>query len=112
MGSDGHFEAYFRGRKLKGREVRIPEGYSGVVVKAEAKPQLDEQRTERIMADIGGTTGTAESELKLLEEVGQFDEIMIWGHETMAKGDDVFVKGLSEWIGFAESVWRYMPNER
>ena len=87
--------------------MRIPEGYSGVVVKAEAKPQLGEQQTERMVTDAGGTTGTAESELKLLEEVGQFDEIMIWGHETIAEGDNVFVKGLSEWIGFAESVRRH-----
>ena len=40
----------------------------------------------------------------MLKEVGSFDKMLIWNHESMVDGDDTFVKGLSEWVGFAEAV--------
>ena len=46
----------------------------------------------------------AEENVKILEEIGTFDEIMVWGHEQMPAGDDVFVRGIEEWIGFAEAM--------
>ncbi len=39
-----------------------------------------------------------------LEEVAVFQEVVVWGHEATAEGDDVFVKGVAEWIQFAEVV--------
>lgn len=46
----------------------------------------------------------AEEDVKILEEIGTFDEVMVWGHEQMPAGDDVFVRGIEEWIGFAEAM--------
>ena len=40
----------------------------------------------------------------VLEETGGFDDIMVWGHEALPEGEDPYVKGLEEWIGFAEKV--------
>lgn len=42
--------------------------------------------------------------VKILEEIGSFDEVMVWGHEQVPAGDDVFVRGMEEWIGFAEAI--------
>jgi len=42
--------------------------------------------------------------VKILEEIGSFDEVMVWGHEQVPAGDDVFVRGMEEWIGFAEAM--------
>ena len=95
---------------MKGREVKVPEGYKGVVVKADTKPEQEERRTERMVTDCGGEAETAEVELKLLEEVGEFDEITVWGHEATAEGDDEFVKGVSEWVKFTESVRKLCSN--
>lgn len=57
-------------------------------------------------------------EVTVLNEVGSFEKVVIWNHESMVDGDDAFVKGLHEWIGFAEAVshvslacgQRYMDN--
>ena len=57
-------------------------------------------------------------EVIVLNEVGSFEKVVIWNHESMVDGDDDFVKGLKEWIGFAEAVshvflacgQRYMDN--
>lgn len=42
--------------------------------------------------------------IKVLEEVATFDEIMVWGHEHVPGEDDVFVRGVQEWIAFAEAM--------
>lgn len=42
--------------------------------------------------------------VKILEEIGSFDKVMVWGHEQVPAGDDVFVRGMEEWIGFAEAI--------
>ena len=44
------------------------------------------------------------SEVKVLEEVGSFRELMAWGHECQVDDDDAFVKGMEEWIRFSEAV--------
>ena len=43
-------------------------------------------------------------EVRTLQEVASFDDIVLWGHESLVEGDDAFMKGLGEWIGFAEAV--------
>lgn len=97
---DGKLESYFRGRKLMGRDVKIPEGYTGAVF---------------VKGDTGGTTKRGEKleeedaveegeEVQALEEVASFDKIVLWGHESLVEGDDAFGKGVEEWIGFAEAV--------
>jgi ribonuclease H2 subunit C len=50
--------------------------------------------------------GETESEepVKVLETQGTFDEVMVWGHEILPAADDTFVKGVEEWVRFAEMV--------
>ena len=54
-----------------------------------------------------------EEPVKILETQGTFDHMMVWGHENMPAADDVYVKGLEEWIRFAETVrLRYFPRSK
>ncbi len=39
-----------------------------------------------------------------LEEVAEFEEMIVWDHEAIRSGEDAFVKGMEEWIHFAEVV--------
>ncbi|CRG90590.1 scavenger mRNA-decapping enzyme DcpS [Talaromyces islandicus] len=95
---DDNRTAYFRGRKLRGRRVQLPDGYQGVV----AVP------TDRVLPvankGIGDqdTDAVAEEPVKTLEAQSTFDEFIVWDHETLAAADDTFVKGVEEWIKFAE----------
>lgn len=44
-------------------------------------------------------------EVRLMEEVGEFDEVVVWGHEVVPdETEDAYSKGISEWISFAEAV--------
>lgn len=48
-----------------------------------------------------------EAEVKIMETKATFDEVVIWGHEMVPHEEDVFVKGMEEWIGFAEAMHSY-----
>ncbi|BDD55754.1 hypothetical protein MPDQ_007334 [Monascus purpureus] len=94
--------AYFRGRKLRGRRVVLPEGYQGIV----ATP------TDNVIPPSqGGKNGStlededAEAEsVKILEKQATFDELMVWDHEIVPAADDHFVKGVEEWLKLAEAI--------
>lgn len=99
----GKPEAYFRGRKLRGHEIDVPQGYRGVIVKEGGKDKSAFQNTGREYSE--GDEGEEEQEeVTMLNEVGSFEKVVIWNHESMVEGDDAFLKGLSEWIGLAEAV--------
>ncbi|OJJ88145.1 ribonuclease H2 subunit C [Aspergillus glaucus CBS 516.65] len=91
--------SHFRGRKLRGRRVAIPDGYQGVV----AMP------TERVLpsqTNNGGMADDADMEpeepVKVLENQGTFDEFVVWKHDEVPGVDDVYVKGVEEWLKLAE----------
>ena len=96
---------------MKGKDAKIPEGYTGVILgKANAGNEVAEETTKQMERDGGelggeeGEEGEGFEEAQALEEVASFDKIVLWGHESLVEGDDPFVKGVEEWIGFAEAV--------
>ena len=108
---DGTLEAYFRGRKLKGKEIKVPEGYTGAIFsKASTGNEGMEGTTKQ--AGRGGKgmvieddkEDDEEGEFQALEEVSSFNRVVLWGHESLVEGNDPFVKSVEEWIGFAEAV--------
>lgn len=44
-----------------------------------------------------------EPEVGIMEEQSAFEDLMIWGHETVPE-EDPFARGMEEWISFAEQV--------
>lgn len=105
--------AYFRGRKLQGRILNLPNGYQGYLL----------QKTERKLVEPGslpaaknsdedgeeegvgeGRDEEEEVETTLLEQRGTFDKLVVWGHEVVPGDGDEYVKGVGEWMGFAEAV--------
>lgn len=104
--ADGKPEAYFRGRKLRGQEIQVPQGYRGIVVEEAGRETTAFQTTEKgvFEQEEGEQIEEAQEEVTMLNELGSFDRLLIWNHESMVDGDDLFIRGLSEWISFAEAV--------
>ncbi|CAD0106858.1 unnamed protein product, partial [Aureobasidium uvarum] len=76
--------AYFRGRKLNGKVVNLPDGYRALVPEQEQEEQDPTPET------------------KVLQELATFDKIIVYGHEVQPDAqEDVYVKGIDEWIGLA-----------
>ena len=105
----GKRHAYFRGRHLHGTTLPLPQNYTGAILHVTDK-QLPQTRTQQQQpADEDDEDAEVEEsmpvEVKIAEQVGEFDEIIIWGHGGEVDGSgDAFVRGMNEWVGFAESM--------
>ncbi|XP_029021066.1 ribonuclease H2 subunit C [Betta splendens] len=74
----------FRGRGLKGQEIRCPEGYTGLVLKEISKPGSDqEDRTVKVSS--------------------VFDKLTYWNLETPPNSDDTVVLAM-DWPKMAEAI--------
>ncbi|CRK19446.1 hypothetical protein BN1723_011871 [Verticillium longisporum] len=103
--TDGKSKAFFRGRELHGKSVRLASGYRGIVVekqnktieapRPDAPPQEEEDDEDKI--ERGALRVTAE-----------FEGMVVWGAESMADAaTDPYVRGMEEWLQVAESIHQY-----
>jgi len=100
----GTHHVYFRGRHLLGKPIPLPENYTGAVLHITDK-QLPQQRAQALPSNSDDEEDGDGVEVKIAEQVGEFEEVVVWGHGGEVDGNgDVFVKGINEWIGFAESM--------
>lgn len=88
---------------MKGKELKVPQGYRGVIVKEAAKDDIAKNAQRQSRQDEEDDE-ELEEEAAELHETGSFGEIILWGHESIVERDDTFAKGMGEWIKFAESV--------
>ncbi|KAK3065928.1 hypothetical protein LTR53_017880, partial [Teratosphaeriaceae sp. CCFEE 6253] len=107
--------AYLRGRKLRGRVVKLPEGYQGYVLqKTERDTRPDAQTRQGAMRRMVGVErdemgdeddddDDEADEVKVMEEKAIFSELVVWGHEVLPDDGDECVKGIEEWMAFAEA---------
>ena len=46
-----------------------------------------------------------EPEVKVMEEMSEFEDMMVWGHESLPNDEqDPYVRGMEEWIQFSQQV--------
>ncbi|KAI1193109.1 ribonuclease H2, subunit C [Nemania serpens] len=98
--------AYLRGRKLQGKAVKLPEGYHGLVVeKTDVKPDAS-AKGEPIDEDLEIIENPEDQlEVGAMKGKAAFDELMVWGHESTGDSNvDPYVRGMEEWIAFAEEI--------
>ncbi|RMY78792.1 hypothetical protein D0863_00418 [Hortaea werneckii] len=105
--------AHFRGRKLQGRKIRLPEGYIGQILqKTDDEMGVNQQKGHEATAENSEEAGEegnmqpSATPVRMLETKGTFDALTIWGHEHAPLGEeeDEFARGIGEWIGFAEAL--------
>ncbi|KIL86856.1 hypothetical protein FAVG1_10112 [Fusarium avenaceum] len=101
VADDGTKLAYFRGRKLQGKVVKLPEQCRGVVV--ERAPEKDPKTaTEEPVEDVDEEQEKTES----MQITAEFDEMVVWGHESVADASaDPYVRSMEEWLQVADQVW-------
>ena len=64
----------------------------------------NEQRKPRVEEEDGVIGAVEEQRIKAFGEIAEFHRITIWGHENVLEQDDIFSKGIEEWIDFAEAM--------
>ncbi|KAF2703567.1 ribonuclease H1 small subunit, partial [Pleomassaria siparia CBS 279.74] len=95
---------YFRGRHLHGTALPLPANYTGAVVSVtdKALPRISSQPEQDEHDHEDEDEG---AEVKIMEQIGTFDQVMVWGHGgTVDLSQDVYGRGLGEWVGFAEGI--------
>ncbi|KAI9821692.1 MAG: 3'-5' exonuclease [Pycnora praestabilis] len=46
--------------------------------------------------------------VKVLKELASFDEVVVWGHESIPDSEsDAYLKTMEEWIAFAQTMHSY-----
>ncbi|KAK0388767.1 hypothetical protein NLU13_5010 [Sarocladium strictum] len=111
QGEDDSRTAYFRGRKLQGKTVKLPEQCRGVVLQRRDDPSDAKKptETEENVIDLeaeepGPDTGT-------MKVTAEFDEMVVWGHEAVADATgDPYVRSIEEWLQVSEKIHSYTAN--
>lgn len=86
-------EAYFRGHKLLGKTVLVPERFKGILV--ESADSFDD-----------GYDGEIEGEdlSDRFRTVGDFSKVHVWGDALRPKNDNPVIKGIEEWIAVTNAI--------
>lgn len=85
--------------------MKLPESYKGVVVSSNAGDMLRESHPSKDNLSDDGDEEEPTTEVGIMEEQASFEKLMIWGHEVLPNdGVDPYVRGVDEWIAFAEQV--------
>ncbi|EPS36078.1 hypothetical protein H072_10496 [Dactylellina haptotyla CBS 200.50] len=101
--------SYFRGRKLVGTKLVVPDGYQGRVLNPPSnEPLTGNQKREVLYQDDEDDEGDEIEEAAQWTTESSFSEIMVWGHELAVDGSqDGVVKGLEEWMGMSKILNGY-----
>lgn len=103
--SDGTSTAYFRGRKLQGKTVKLPEGYRGVIAIAPAAEEPPRRPEEVEVVDL-----EPEMPVATLQAQAAFDELVVWRHEAAVDAAaDPYLRGVEEWLALADKVRQDVP---
>lgn len=93
----GSLQTYFRGRKLVGAQLQLPESYSGAVVRREvAQPAGDEE------AGVAGMVWHA---------TAAFESFCYWNHDAAPHPTDGVQRAL-QWIALAEEMHAPVSEEQ
>ncbi|KAK4125431.1 ribonuclease H1 small subunit, partial [Parathielavia appendiculata] len=100
VGNDRSGTAYFRGRKLQGTAVKLPDGYRGVVAVTSAPEEQSPRLEEAEVIDL--EAGMPQGSLTMQAE---FDEMVVWNHESAVDASaDPYLRAAEEWLALAEKV--------
>jgi hypothetical protein len=99
---DGSKIAYFRGRKLQGKSIKLPEQCRGVVVERKTDEIPPAETVDHIEEgdDVPERVGS-------MQIAAEFDELVVWGHESLADATgDPYIRSMEEWLQVADQVSR------
>lgn len=101
--SDGSSVAFFRGRRLEGKTLKLPDEYRGVLLEREEKTETKNGTEQQV--EVVDLEADEEDEAEKMQTVREFDEVVVWGHETIADTeDDPYVRSIEEWLQLSDQV--------
>ena len=99
--------AYFRGRRLVGKEVDLPKGFIGLIPDPKTYNE-NPQQPPKLLASKEDSEDEDEQEPSLplpqLEPKYRFTKMRVLGHEESPSGDLAQMKALQEWSKMAAAI--------
>ncbi|KAF7547202.1 hypothetical protein G7Z17_g7883 [Cylindrodendrum hubeiense] len=104
---DGTKFAYFRGRKLQGKVIRLPDQCRGVVV--------ERKKDEEPLADVVDLVEEGDDppeRVGSMQVTAEFDEMVVWEHENMNDSTgDPYIRSMEEWLQVADQIHSYQQDD-
>ena len=95
--------------------MKLPEGYYGSVVEKSEPKNSKKPSNQEEMAEVIEIQDDSDDQLETgaMQGKATFDELMIWNHESLANSsEDPYLRGMEEWISFAEQVCQPLPSSQ
>ena len=94
---------------MQSRALQLPKGYKGVLLRrTDQLAPREAAKLPQLPIEAEGDEeldGDDETEqVKVMEQMGSFSEVVVWGHEAIPEDGDEYVKGIEEWMAFAHAV--------
>ncbi|KAK5998119.1 DNA replication licensing factor mcm6 [Cladobotryum mycophilum] len=104
IGDDEIKTAYFRGRKLKGKTITLPDQCRGVVLKRSGEsPGSEQEEVEEEDGDEAGAPKVGE-----MQVMAEFDKMVVWSHENVTdSATDPYLRSVDEWLQVASQIHSY-----
>ncbi|KAH7022420.1 ribonuclease H2 non-catalytic subunit-domain-containing protein [Ilyonectria destructans] len=107
VADDGTKIAYFRGRKLQGKTIKLPTQCRGVVVER----KNDEAPPAEAVVDVEDGDDTPER-VGSMQVTAEFDEMVVWEHENMNDSTgDPYIRGMEEWLQVADQIHSFAQED-
>ncbi|KAK6933893.1 Ribonuclease H2, subunit C [Dillenia turbinata] len=90
-------EAYFRGRKLQGTTVMLPEGFCGYVL-------------GRKVSHKRKASQMSEGNSNCWEPTARFQNITCWNHDSLPSHDDAFLRSF-HWLAVSKALHKPVTPE-
>ncbi|KAK9374275.1 ribonuclease H2, subunit C [Lipomyces chichibuensis] len=100
-------EAYFRGRKLVGQKLVLPEGYKGFLLPIAPSPSGISQQTRSYFysEDDDEEEDEEQEQEHMWKSEAEFKELFVWNHDVVPDGtSNPWIAGINEWISFTNLV--------
>jgi ribonuclease H2 subunit C len=98
---DGKRVAYFRGRRLFGKQYDIPRGYTGVIL------EENKNGTSKHRALVDAGEDIDDEPARQFDAIERFDKVTVWSHETEPRPEsDPWISGINDWAYLATLVSR------
>ncbi|ODQ75190.1 hypothetical protein LIPSTDRAFT_1915 [Lipomyces starkeyi NRRL Y-11557] len=109
-------EAYFRGRKLVGQKLVLPEGYKGFILPIAPSPSdiLPQTKSYFYSEDDDEEEDEEHEQEHMWKSEAEFNELFVWNHDVVPDGiSNPWIAGISEWISFTNWIHcEYEEGER
>ncbi|KAH7171516.1 ribonuclease H2 non-catalytic subunit-domain-containing protein [Dactylonectria macrodidyma] len=104
---DGTKTAYFRGRKLQGKSIKLPAQYRGIVV----------QKTKDDALPAAEPVDLVEGEdppeqVGAMKVIAEFDEMVVWDHGNVNDSTgDPYIRSMEEWLQVANQIHSFQQED-